>query len=149
MWKVLYSVLKSCCKFLPQHTKTAIAELFWIKCKTAVVGGKIALKVLGHEDLISVFAWKGMKTQPSCCKWNLSKKNVKSLLLCWAGPHTPCIFTDFGPEDPQLCIYMLGEWNPKWGRQSGLLPVILSLLLLQSWLPACLSAAELAPLVNC
>lgn len=36
--------------------------------------------------------------------------------------------------------------HPNQGRQSGLLPVILRLLLLQSWLAACLPAAELAPL---
>lgn len=41
MRKILNSVLKSCSKFLPQHAKTAAAELFWIKCKTAVVGGRI------------------------------------------------------------------------------------------------------------
>lgn len=142
MWKVLYSVLKSCCKFLPQHPKTAIADFFWIKCKTAVVGGRIALKVLGHRGLISVFAWKGKKTQPSRCKWNLSKKNAESLLLCWAGPHTPCIFTDFGPWRPTaMHIYVRGMesklrkavWAVASDTQAAFTSVLAACLPVCSW----------------
>lgn len=41
-------------------------------------------------------------------------------------------------KDPQLCIYILAESSPNWGRLFQLLPVILRLLLLRCWLPACL-----------
>lgn len=146
MWEELNSVLKSCCKFLPQHPKTAIAELFWIKCKTAVVRGRIALKSSnpGAQKPHLSFCLKrkeNLATQHSCCKWNLSKK--KSLeVYCYV--ELDLILHAYSQilalEDPQLCTYMSGECSPNWGRQSGLLPVICRQLLLQSWLAACLPA---------